>query len=256
MDLKEKLYLSTIGEKADIYAEKYGLGLEMAEFCTAVNMDTEDNEWRKAFCDRFKHSDRHILHAPFSDLSPAAIDPYVRKVTMYRYEQAYEIARANGINKMIVHSGFLPNVHYDVWFIEQSVAFWKEFMTDKPENLTVCIENVLDNDPSVLREVFSGISDSRVRFCFDGGHALVASDVSLESWAKSLMPYIGHVHVHDNLGDHDYHLPVGDGIAGWETLLPMIIRNCPEATFTLENLQYEKSIDWLISHDYISGETL
>ena len=36
---KNELYLSTIDPRAGEIARKYGLGLEIAEFCTALNMD-------------------------------------------------------------------------------------------------------------------------------------------------------------------------------------------------------------------------
>ena len=35
----EKLYISTIAEDDAELAQKYGLGLEIAEYCTAWNMD-------------------------------------------------------------------------------------------------------------------------------------------------------------------------------------------------------------------------
>ena len=38
---KDKLYLSTIDPKAQELARQYGLGLEIAEYCTAWNMDDE-----------------------------------------------------------------------------------------------------------------------------------------------------------------------------------------------------------------------
>ena len=38
---KRKLYLSTIDPEAADIAEAYGIGLELAEYCTAWNMDDE-----------------------------------------------------------------------------------------------------------------------------------------------------------------------------------------------------------------------
>ena len=36
---KEQLFLSTIDPNAGKTAREYGLGVEIAEYCTAVNMD-------------------------------------------------------------------------------------------------------------------------------------------------------------------------------------------------------------------------
>ena len=38
---KRKLYLSTIDPEAASIAQEYGIGLEIAEYCTAWNMDDE-----------------------------------------------------------------------------------------------------------------------------------------------------------------------------------------------------------------------
>ena len=38
---KERLFLSTIDPEAQDLARAYGLGLEIAEFCTAWNMDRD-----------------------------------------------------------------------------------------------------------------------------------------------------------------------------------------------------------------------
>ena len=38
-DLRERLYISTTAEDAPALAREHGLGLEIADFCTAYNMD-------------------------------------------------------------------------------------------------------------------------------------------------------------------------------------------------------------------------
>ena len=44
---KEQLYISTIDDQAGALASKYGLGLELAEYCTAWNMDEKFTETDK-----------------------------------------------------------------------------------------------------------------------------------------------------------------------------------------------------------------
>lgn len=41
MSFRQRLYLSTIGEDAPALARRLGLGLEVAEYCTAWRMDRE-----------------------------------------------------------------------------------------------------------------------------------------------------------------------------------------------------------------------
>lgn len=45
---KEQLFLSTIADDAAETAKRYGLGLEIAEFCTAYSMDDRFDEVKPA----------------------------------------------------------------------------------------------------------------------------------------------------------------------------------------------------------------
>ena len=45
MNIKDKIYVATIAEDAQAMAEKYGVGIEINEFCTAANMDENFTEW-------------------------------------------------------------------------------------------------------------------------------------------------------------------------------------------------------------------
>ncbi|MBQ9857686.1 MAG: hypothetical protein IJO77_01655 [Oscillospiraceae bacterium] len=88
MDIRNKLYITTVAQNDWQTAEKYGAGIEIAEFCTAYNMDTYFEETDKIVREKMKHADRFVFHAPFNELCPAAIDPLVVEVTKKRYKQA------------------------------------------------------------------------------------------------------------------------------------------------------------------------
>ena len=119
---REKLYISTTAEDAPALAREYDLGLEIADFCTAYNMDVLFAEKDAAAREKMHAVQRLIFHAPFSELCPAAIDPLVREVTKKRYQQAVELASGYGIKKLVIHSGYVPQVYYPEWFIPESVC--------------------------------------------------------------------------------------------------------------------------------------
>ena len=77
-----------VDENAGTLASKYGLGIEIADFCTAWNMDERlaetDAQVQKMVCGITKR----VLHGPFSELFPCAIDPKIRAVAKERYQQA------------------------------------------------------------------------------------------------------------------------------------------------------------------------
>ena len=251
--IRERLYISTTAQDAPALAREYGLGLEIADFCTALNMDEPlFPEKDAAVREKLLGVERFVFHAPFSELCPAAIDPMVRSVTKKRYAQAAALSKGYGIRKLVIHSGFIPQVYFPEWFIPESAAFWREFLTDLPADMTVYLENVMETDPGLLRSIAQQVDDPRLRLCLDIGHAFNHTPVPpLSEWIDVFAPYLGHVHLHDNDGVTDLHRPLGQGKIDMEAVLEQIIRLAPEATFTIENMLAADSVAWLRRRKYI-----
>ena len=145
--LASRLHLSTIGSDSRTVAVQYGLGLEIATFCTAANLD-QDAAWRRATVLKdMSGLGSFWFHAPFAELSHASIDPKVRAVTALRYRQAVEMATSLGISRLVIHSGFIPLVYFPEWFVEQSVVFWREFLREIPAGIAIALENVMEPGP-------------------------------------------------------------------------------------------------------------
>ena len=89
--LWDRLYLSGIDGRAAELARENGLGLEIAAFCYAPNL--EDRTVADAVRRDMAGVERFWFHAPFAELAPCAIDPLVRQVTEKRYRQAADLAR-------------------------------------------------------------------------------------------------------------------------------------------------------------------
>ncbi len=231
--LHDRLYLATIAAGADETASRFGLGLEIDEFCTAANFDADFDRWDGVARAHLAHSDRFVFHAPFAELCPCAIDPMVRDVTMRRFRQAAALSRAYGIRRIVVHSGFIPHVYYPVWFVEQSARFFRALLDAEPE-VTLCVENVLDDDPAPLMDLADAVDDPRLGLCLDVGHANAVSKIPVRQWLKRLAPRLMHLHLHDNDGAADLHQIPGDGSLGFPGLMDEIEAAAPEATLTFE----------------------
>ena len=185
---------------------------------------------------------RLTLHAPFCELTPCAVDPYVAEVSRRRYEQAAELALSHGVTRMVVHGGFIPNVYDPRWYVERSPRFWRDFLADKPADFGLLIENVLDDAPELPRDVLAGVDDPRAGACLDIGHAHVASKTPVLRWIEVLTPWLRHAHLHDNDGAFDRHAPLGAGTIPCEAVLRALPEKC---TLTLENMEAERSLRWL-----------
>lgn len=229
--MHERIYLATISDDAALLARTYGLGLELDDFCTAVNMDENFGHWDARTRAFLKQSSRCILHAPFAELSPCAIDPLIRDVARRRLLQAVQLCGRYGIQRMVVHSGFIPRVYFPEWFIEQGSAFFRDLLAVCPDSFHIMIENVLDPDPQPLLEMVAAIDDPRASVCLDVGHANVASRMPVTDWLRILSPKLSHLHLHDNDGSWDTHSVPGDGNIGFPALLEHIPKN---ATLTFE----------------------
>ena len=240
---KERLFLSTIADDAVQTAREFGLGVELAQFCLAENMDKTPPDVQ-ASLDAALEVPRRVLHAPFAELCPAAIDPLVREVAKRRFLQAAALAKRYGAEKMVVHSGFIPLVYYPEWYAPQAADFWRG-MLEETDNLTFCVENVLEESPDVLLRTLALVGDPRLRVCLDVGHAFCQSS-ELAPWLDALAPYCSHVHLHNNSGAHDEHRALFDGALDMAALIRQLERLAPQATYTLEVFSARPSVEWLL----------
>ena len=252
--LWDRLYLSGIDGRAAELARENGLGLEIAAFCYAPNL--EDRTVADAVRRDMAGVERFWFHAPFAELAPCAIDPLVRQVTEKRYRQAADLARELGVRRLVIHGGFVPQVYFPEWYVEQSVLFWRALLDKLPENMTVALENVMEPSPETLMQIASGVDDPRLGLCLDVGHAnTCVSDTPPLEWIAPMSPWLRHVHLHSNVGDTDLHQALGEGSIPMEAVLDAVLRAAPEATFTIENQDCRPSLIWLAERGYIEEHT-
>ena len=223
--LWDRLYLSGIDGRAAELARENGLGLEIAAFCYAPNL--EDPAVLSAVRRDMAGVDRFWFHAPFAELAPCAIDPLVRQVTEKRYRQAADMAQDLGVRRLVIHGGFVP------------------------QDMTIALENVMEPQPRLLAEIARQVDDPRQGLCLDIGHAnTFVSQVPPVEWVAPMAPWLRHVHLHNNAGHDDLHDPLGRGSIPMEQVLDTILELCPAATFTLENQDCGPSLAWLREHGY------
>lgn len=242
---QKKLYLSTIDPNAAMVAEKYGLGLEIAEYCTAWNMDEKFPQTHEKVEKTIKKCNKRLLHAPFNELFPCAIDPKARALAAERYRQAVALACRYGAEKVVVHGGFHPLIYYPEWYVEQSVSFWKSFLKEETP-VQIVLENVLEKDPCWMLDVVQAVDDPRLGLCLDIGHVNAYSQIPVMQWLEKWAPKLSHFHIHNNDGTWDTHRPLWEGSIPMREFIEKAEKLCPQATFTLELADSESSVSWLL----------
>lgn len=214
---------------------KTGMGVESIEFSVGENLD-RFSATMKNYQKRLEYMECEglLLHGPFLDLNPMAYDSGIRRVTMYRYEQAYEAAQILGAEKIVFHSCFLPNVYLTIGWADRVAEFYMEFLKDKDDSIEILMENVLDPDPVPLKDAAEKISHKAFGLCLDLGHANCYSRLSLSQWIETLEPWIHHVHLHDNGGERDSHSALGTGNIPLDQMLSRLEQRGDKKTYTIE----------------------
>ena len=103
--------------------------------------------------------------------------------------------------------------------------------------VTICVENTTSEmgAPAYLRAFVDETRLSGLRFNFDIGHAYLAELPEAERIEKSFAPLcdlVSSVHLHDNHGDKDEHLPPYDGTIDWPATIKLL-KTAPAANLPL-----------------------
>jgi sugar phosphate isomerase/epimerase len=157
---------------------------------------------------------RVTFHAPFQDLVPGSTDPALRAATRRRFAQLLELVPAFGPRTVVAHAGYDWRRHAhvrDAW-IENSVAFWSEVAaTLGRAGCRLMLENVYEHRPAEIGELLARLAPQGVGLCLDLGHLAAFGRGVLGDWLEALGGRIGQLHLHDNRGERDEHLPLGAG---------------------------------------------
>ena len=194
------------------------------------------------------------VHGAFFDITVSSSDPLIRNASDYRVKQSIEIAEKLGVRGVVFHTNYLSDFksrsYRDGW-AEQNIRYWAEICAAH-KDVNIFLENMFDDTPELLRRVAEGLKDvPNFGVCFDIAHAFL-SDVSVAEWTEALSGYVRHIHINDNDGREDLHLPVGSGSMDWSVLRderlfsrePSVLIEVSGRERLLASLQYLKGISF------------
>lgn len=203
------------------------------------------------------------LHAPHAGIETGTKDYYDYEKSMSYLNMAYQVALKLGCTEMIVHNGYKVGTYYYPKYIERSIDFWKNFLSDKGDTITICLENQFELDSDMIKQIIDGVNDPRLKACLDIGHAHANSIMPVEKWIETLGDRIAYYHLHNNHGkqnipDHndDEHLGLNYGTIDIAKVLECSERFSPNAIWNLESqVNYHlEDIETLKSLGYL-GQT-
>ena len=183
-----------------------------------------------------KNSRTVTLHGPFIDLSTGSPDPAVRRLTRQRLEQLLELVPLFKPQSVVCHAGYDAKRYgyfKDTWS-KNALELWS-WMADRTNahGARLMLENVYEDGPADMQFFFERLKNQGVGFCLDTGHASAFGQADLATWLDTLGPYLGQLHLHDNLGNDDEHLAMGSGLIDFSKLFKYLQKNkhiCPIVT--------------------------
>ena len=225
--LSRKLTRELLGQIADAGFQ----GVEI--FCSRAHFDynskAEIREMGRALADH--RLALASLHAPTSrdlsatreggqPLSICEVERVRRIEAMDELKRAIDVAEDLPFSRMIFHMGGSRETH-DLRKRDAAFSTLEHLILHaRHAGVTICVENTTSEmgDPAYLRAFVDETRLTGLRFNFDVGHAHLADGPEEERIEKGFAPLrelVAGVHIHDNHGDNDEHLPPYDGSIDW-----------------------------------------
>lgn len=192
-----------------------------------------------------KHSITALVHAPFHDVNLASLNPLMRRASVKQLRECIEFANDVGSKLVVVHPGQLSK-DYPKAMLKQSCLNLVDSINGvipsvEKLDMILALENQHDGSaygvisfPEDYIEIIEELDSPYVKGAFDVGHANTFK-IDLEAGLMKISDYLVNIHIHDNDGKSDLHLPVGEGIIDFRGVLralknlnykgPLIIEN-------------------------------
>lgn len=202
------------------------LGFDGVEFL--LEPPWEPGAWTAALLRRVRPlGGEASFHVPVADVNLLSPHPGARALAEREVARSVRLAAALGAGAVTFHIGYRPLAgapHTPPWD-----EAWAAVRRLRARAVGLGVELCLENDPrhphaylSDLGRFREVLGDSGLRGTLDLGHAWITHGRTLLGLLPPLLPHLRVVHLHDNRGEKDEHLPVGAGDLPWDELLPLL----------------------------------
>lgn len=168
------------------------------------------------------------MHAPFSE--PSALDNpdrAKRLAAVDRTVRCLKMCAAHGVGRLVIHPS--SRLCRDAQSVIDNLCRSLEDLVPAAHaaGVMLCLENMppyhlFGSAPQDVPSILERFNHPRLRAVFDSGHAHMTG-AAVEVF-QAMRWRIAHVHLHDNNGDRDIHLPPGYGTLPWPELLPELLQ--------------------------------
>ncbi len=174
------------------------------------------------------------FHAPFIDVNIGSMDPLFQEATLKRFCSLTPFIDIFSPEVIVIHAGYDPfryDNRVDLWL--EPAKRNMEVIIKAYEGSRIALENTSEWDPDPILKLIEEFS-GEIFFCYDIAHAFVRGRVPLSLWLDALGDKTIEVHVSDNMGDFDDHLPPGEGLIDFRDMFRFFRNMGREPIYTLE----------------------
>ena len=199
---------------------------------------TTPREQFQAVADQLRaHNLPCTLHAPFSDLAPGATDPRIREISRDKLRRAFALLEVFQPDSIVCHLGYDDHKHsykFDDW-LRHSLDTWNELLDLAAATATpVMFENTYETTPRIHHALFTELASRDIGFCLDVGHLTAYARSTWQVFLDTLLPWLRQLHLHDNHGERDEHIAIGQGCFPFRELFAFLREQHLRPLITLE----------------------
>ena len=150
------------------------------------------------------------------------------------------VCRRTGISGIVLHGGSYPDRREGLARTRR--VFEAVIGQFEQAGVVIKLENhyaydykdcqELFSEPWEFLELLTTIDSPALRCCYDTGHAHMTHN--WEPLLRALAPYLVHVHLADNHGEHDDHCPYRHGTVPWDAMLALLRKLGYDGTYCVE----------------------
>ena len=187
------------------------------------------------------HSMQLVCHLP-TFVSIADLTESIRQASLDEMYNSLEVAAELNTLKVVLHPGHIGGLASFVMDMALDYGMKSlEAIIAKADRLgiSVCLENMFPRiqsfyEPSHFTDILERFPD--LKLTLDSGHAHIGSrnEQRIFDFIRQFGHRIGHVHLSDNLGHRDDHLPIGGGKINFQKIAKALNGCGYDDTITLE----------------------
>jgi sugar phosphate isomerase/epimerase len=189
-----------------------------------------------------------VCHMP-TFVTLADLTDAIREASLNEVLRSLETAADLGAEKVVVHPAYISGL--GVYVMEQARGRAFDSLAAivyraREMGLRVCLENMFPRtrfcaDIDDFKEVFERFPD--LELTLDTGHANIGSSGGrrIRQFVETFGDRIGHLHVSDNFGKEDNHLPIGSGSIRFPAVIEALQEAHYDGTVTFEVFTPDRS---------------